>query len=149
MENSRETILNSIKSGKPKLEFLPDIPTWSVGGDKIDCFKSHLKSFDGDFQDFNSKEAVIDYLNKVIDKSRVIFSSADDFEGNIKEEDFKTPHDANAVYYCVSDGVLGVAETGSVWLTNNSLKLSATALFSTNLYILLKKENIVGNMYDA
>jgi hypothetical protein len=43
----------------------------------------------------------------------------------------------------------GVAETGSVWLTESELKVNALAFLAQHLVVLLDPERIVGNMHDA
>jgi L-lactate dehydrogenase complex protein LldG len=45
--------------------------------------------------------------------------------------------------------VFGVAETGSVWLTEAELEVNALAFLAQHLVVLLDPARIVGNMHDA
>ena len=147
---SREWILDKIRKGKPELEPLPEMPHYAFPGDQVTQFMDHLSGFDGKMLTFASRDEVIEWLNKSFDRQqKKIFSAVPDFEGTIHKSDFKTPHDAHVVDICVSEGVLGVAETGSVWVNNDRLGLAASALFSTDLYLLLDKENLVSSLHDA
>ncbi|MGL6179841.1 MAG: LutC/YkgG family protein [Tannerellaceae bacterium] len=145
----RTVIMSKIKKGKPQLEPLPDVPMYSFAGDKHDSFKHNLVSFDGEFEEFASREEAINYLRTKLDASKKIFSSVPDYDGTIHLSDFKTPHDAHVVDICVTEGIVGVAETGSVWLTDKSLQLAAAALLSTDMFVLLDKSKIEGSMHEA
>ncbi len=152
MENttsSRNSILAAIRNARPQAIDLPEVPHYQFEGDRIESFKTLLHGFDGRFVEFENRAAAIDYLNQNLDKSLKIFSTLPDYPGTITNADFKTPHDANVIHSCVSEGVFGVAETGSIWVTNRSLSLAAAALFSTDLYLLLDKSKIIGNLHDA
>ncbi|MGL5684115.1 MAG: LutC/YkgG family protein [Marinifilaceae bacterium] len=148
-ESSRDIILQRIKAGKPQSTPLPDVPIYTYPGDKVDEFTKHVQAFDGKVIPFNSKQEAIEYLNTNLDKGKKIFSSVNEYQGNIQLTDFKTPHDANIIDICVSSGVLGVAETGSIWVTNNTFKLAATALFSTDLFLFLDKSTLVSGLHEA
>ena len=45
--------------------------------------------------------------------------------------------------------VFGVAETGSVWLTNAQFKVDTLGFLAQHLVVLLDPERIVGNFHDA
>ncbi len=148
--NSRDFILNKIKSSKPNLVKLPDVPLYSYPGDLIEGFIKNVTSFDAVVQKFDTREQALAWLNANIDKdSKCVFSSIPQYYGNITLTDLTDPHDAHRVDICISEGLFGVAETGSIWVTNNSLLLAATALFSTDLYLLLDKKKIVDGLHQA
>ena len=44
---------------------------------------------------------------------------------------------------------MGVGETGSVWVTDESLGGAACALFSTDLYLLLDSRKVVDGIHTA
>ncbi len=150
ISSSREIILKKVREGKPKEIKLPDVPLYSYPGNSLDSFISNLKSFDGNVIEFASRNEAIEWLENNIDRNNNnIFSAIVDYHGNKELSDFKTPHEAHVVDIAIGEGVLGVAETGSVWVTEESLGLTAAALFSTDLYILLDKKSIKSGLHEA
>lgn len=148
--SSRDLILAKIKNSKQHQFKLPDVPMFAYTGDLLEGFTQRLNGFDGKAIDFDGRAAAIDWLNKNIDKStKCVFSNITDYDGTIHLTDLADPHAAHAIDICIGEGVLGVAETGSVWVTNQSLGLAAAALLSTDLYLLLDKSKLVGNLHDA
>lgn len=146
---SREIILDKIRNGKPQHVALPDVPIYTYKGDLLDGFRNHLTEFDGKFQEFNDRNEAIQWLNSELDTTKNIYSNIADFKGTTSSDHFQDPHSAHIIDICVAEGVIGVAETGSVWVNNESLGLSAAALFSTDLYLLLEKNKLVDGLHTA
>lgn len=147
--SSREVILNKVRSGKPHLIPLPEVPIYAYPGNKLEGFETHLSAFDGKFQEFDTRADVMKWLDSELDKKKVIFSALPDYKGTVDNAEFADPHAAHVVDICIGEGVLGVAETGSVWVNNSTLELAAAALFSTDLYLLLEKSKIVDGLHAA
>ena len=147
---AREWILEQVRKGKPKLHPLPEVPLYDYPGDPLENFIQHLKGFDGKAIQFDNKQLALDWLKEHFSNTdKKVFSALADYDGNIHLSDFKTPHDAHVIEICVAQGILGVGETGSIWVNNESLKLAASALFSTDLYLLLDKTTIVSGLHQA
>ncbi len=147
---ARENILNRIKTGHPEAVELPDIPMYGIPGDVVENFIRHLESFDGQCKRFASRSDVLTWLRDNIDTAdNTVYSSVDGFKGNFTVAADTDPHSTHVVDICVGDGVIGVGETGSVWVTEESLGLTACALFSTDLYLLLDAKNIYPGMHQA
>lgn len=143
---TREIILNKLRrSGReaverPELTFLP------YGGDPVRNFTAKLAGADGRAMLFGSRADAIDWFEGQIDRSRrVVFSAVK----GVESAEFSDPHAANVVDVCLAEGEMGVGETGSVWVTDRSLGLTAAALFSTDLYLLLDSRNIVDGIHTA
>ncbi|MGL5691736.1 MAG: LutC/YkgG family protein [Bacteroidales bacterium] len=149
LNNSREFILSSIRNGKPQHVALPDVPLYSYSGDLVEGFRTHLTEFDGKFQEFSNRSEAIEWLQSHLDSGKNIFSNIADFRGTVSSDSFNDPHLAHIVDICVAEGVLGVAETGSVWVNDEVLGVSAAALFSTDLYLLLDRSNLVDGLHAA
>lgn len=147
--SSREEILARIRAGKPAPVPHPGVKLYSVPGDPVDNFVEKLKAADGDAVFFESRADAIAWLVEKINGEKVIFSAVDDMTGNLPLEKIADPHAANIIDVCVADGVLGVGETGSVWVDNETLKVAAAALFSTDLYLLLDRREIVDGLHEA
>lgn len=127
----------------------PFIPSYAVLGDPEKNFKEKLKGFDGDYIDFKSRSEVIEWLSSHIDKTKKIYSSVKEFQAEMTPSNIDDPHDANVIDVCVAEGVIGVGETGSVWVTDKSLGLAASALLSTDLFLLLDRTKIVEGIHAA
>lgn len=147
---SRDRILARIKNSLPDPVELPDVPVYDIGGDRIANFTARLESFDGKAVRLPSREAALNWLEHNIDREgKYVYSAVAGFRGNFEVTDATDPHTAAAVDICVAEGLLGVGETGSVWVTNESLGLTACALLSTDLYLLLDTEKICAGIHDA
>ncbi len=150
IRNSRETILEKIRNGKPHLQKLPDVPIYGYPGDLQEGFIEHLTAFDGKAVVLENRAQAIEWLKtQFTGLDKCIFSATPEYKGTLTEADLKDPHDAHKVDICIGEGVLGVAETGSVWVTNHSLGLAAAALLSTDLYLLLDKSTLVDGLHAA
>lgn len=147
---ARENILGRVRSGLPESVDLPDIPMYDIPGDVIQNFISHLESFDGRCRRFTSRADALTWLHDNIDmNANRVYSSVEGFYGNFTIDADTDPHSVHVVDICIGYGVIGVGETGSVWVTEESLGLTACALFSTDLYLLLDAKNLYPGMHQA
>ncbi len=60
-----------------------------------------------------------------------------------------TAHDFANTDLFVCEGVIGVAETGAVWLPLSRLRHRAALFLATNVIIVLEQSRIVNNVHDA
>lgn len=148
---SREAILAKIRAARPAEAVAhPKVSAYPVGGDAVENFCAALHGLDGNAMLFSSRDEALDWLKGTIDTgSKVVFSAVDDCPGSITAGQLSDPHAANVVDVCIAEGVLGVGETGSVWVTDGALKVPAAALFSTDLYLLLDTRKIVDGIHEA
>ena len=82
-QTSRDLILQKIKAGKPKSSPLPHVPIYDYPGHKIEEFTQHVSGFDGKVLSFDSRQQALQYLNENLDKTKKIFASVNDYNGNI------------------------------------------------------------------
>jgi hypothetical protein len=81
--------------------------------------------------------------------ARIVCSATTEVAGNRALGDLKAPVELADVDVGVVRAAFGVAETGSVWLTEDELGVNALAFLSQHLVVLLDPDRIVGNMHDA
>ncbi|MCM1137578.1 MAG: LUD domain-containing protein [Duncaniella sp.] len=149
-KTSRDIIMDRILMSQPDPVERPYIPMFTVEGDPLVNFITHLQNFDGSAIMFKSRRDALEWLQKNIDTgNKRVYSSLPDYSGNVNDAEVADPHAANVVDVCVANGLLGVGETGSIYVTDESLGLAACALFSTDLYLLLDKTKIVDGMHTA
>ena len=147
---SRHGILSAIFAARPPKVELPRVPDFAVSGDPLENFMSALASYDGRALRFASREEAISWLTENVSNKEVkVFSALRDFKGNIDRSDLRDPHAAHEVAICVARGVLGVGETGSMWVTDESLGVPAAALLCTDLYLLLRSADILPGIHQA
>lgn len=147
--SARQNILNRIGEPKEWSVDLPDIPDYSVGGDPVRNFISKLEAFDGKAVRVADRASAIEWLKANIPDGKTVFSAVDGFEGNFTVNADTDPHSAHVVDVAVGNGLMGVGETGSVWVTDDSLGLTACALFATDLYLIVDKHDIVDGIHTA
>ncbi len=150
MSDSRNTILDTIRQARHDDFPLPDVPAFEPAGDPIENFIANLESYDGKAIKFASRQEAVEWLNNnIVMDGKNVFSAIADFEGNFPLSKVEDPHDAHVIDTCVGEGLLGVGETGSVWVTDPSLGKAACALMSTDLYLLIDSSKIVSGIHQA
>jgi len=81
--------------------------------------------------------------------ARVICSATPEVEGNRALDLEASPAALDDVDVGVVRAVYGVAETGSVWITQAQFKVSALGFLSQHLVVLLDPADIVPNLHHA
>lgn len=151
-QDTKNDILARIRSGKPALIPLPDVPAYGWPGDPLENFVGKLLSFDGNAVKFKTRADALAWLagQPEMDSSKmVIYSSAEGVTGNVSEDDVADLHNAHKIDTCVSESSMGVGEMGSVWVTDESLRHAACALLSRRLFMFLDAKKIVGGLHEA
>lgn len=151
-QDTKNDILARIRSGKPALIPLPDVPAYGWPGDPLENFVGKLLSFDGKAVKFKTRADALAWLagQPEMDSSKMaIYSSAEGVTGNVSEDNVADLHNAHKIDTCVSESSMGVGEMGSVWVTDESLRHAACALLSRRLFMFLDAKKIVGGLHEA
>lgn len=149
-DTSRQNILSNIRRASRADIVLPEVPLFTTPGDPEANFIANLESFDGKALKFSSRREAVKWLDDNITMdSKNVFSAIPDYEGNFPLSKVDDPHNAHLIDTCIGTGLLGVGESGSVWVTDSSLGKAACALMSTDLYLLLCMKDIVPGMHEA
>lgn len=129
---------------------LPEVPSYTWPGDPVGNFVAALTAYDGKAVFMPSRADAILWLDHNLDiAGRRIYSAIPDYVGNVAAASVADPHRAVDIDICVADGLIGVGETGSVWVTDTSLRIPACALLATDLYLLLPRQAIVDGIHSA
>lgn len=148
--SSKNDILSAIrkhtgeKYGKPEITL--DAITYD---DQIEQFAASLKAAGGTAVILQSEEE----LDRLI---RQYYPSATRIATNLpgigcatfNPDDVAAPGELNGTDVAIVQGSFGVAENGAVWIPQQ-VKYKALYFISTNLVILMKKEDLVNNMHEA
>jgi len=148
--NFRDTILQNVRNNQPSLRELPAIPKFHSGQplDLKQQFAAALKELSGEViteppADFEQ------FLRKRFPGAKVICSTVPEYTGNKKPEDFARWSDASSIDLTIVRSPLGVAETGSVLLSEEEFHVNTIGVFAHDIVILLDPAKIVENIHDA
>jgi L-lactate dehydrogenase complex protein LldG len=79
----------------------------------------------------------------------VVCSATPEVKGNLSIDKIRNPQELNDVDLGVVRALFGVAETGSLWLSEAQYKVNALGFLSQHLVVLLDPGAIVANMHRA
>lgn len=149
MLKARDEILETVRKNQPARRPLPDVSAFhSEARPLAAAFEEALKKMAGEViarppADFDS------FLRERFPDARNFCSAVPEFRGNQRPEDFSDWADAAAIDVMVVRAPWGVAETGSVLLTEKELRVNTVAFLAHDIVILLDPRNIVENIHDA
>jgi len=148
--SSRDDILARIRKNQPPPRPLPPVPTFdAIRGSKLDSFKRALVRMGGKLADAPRGGDLDPFIRKLFPDAKVFCSASHEVVGNRSLSSVKAPRELDDVDVGVVRALFGVAETGSVWLTETELKVNALAFLAQHLVVLLDPECIVGDLHDA
>ena len=147
---SRNAILDSIRANQPAAQPIPKIPHFhrNKPGDLVAAFCESIARMAGvvvtdDAPDLDS------FLRVKFPDARIICSAIPEYDGTIRPAKFKRWSEACTIDVCVLRSPMGVAETGSVLLSDVELQVNTIAFLAHDLVILLDPKQIVANIHDA
>ena len=148
---SRDTILAAVRRNEPKKKVqLPAIPVFAgYDADRIPKFQSNLERMGGRSFALAGPAEVEAKITSLFPEAKVICSAVAEIQGTRKATSPSDPRELQDVDVGIVRGQFGVAETGSVWLTDSDLVLSALGFLPQHLVVLLDTNELVGNMHDA
>ena len=135
--NSRNDILARVRRNQPPAVALPEVPLFDT---MVHDFKRNLERMGGELV------SSLD-LRKRFPDARVICSTVPEVEGNRPLP--ADPRELEDVDVAVVRARFGVAETGSVWLSEAEYKLDAIGFLPQHLVVLLSLKAIVPNLHHA
>ena len=147
--SSRDDILAKVRVNQPPAVAVPPAPAFAAAsGSKLEAFRAALVRMGGKLA--AAPDGDLDALvRKLFPDAKVVCSATPEVAGNRSPGDVDSPAGLADVDVGVVRAAFGVAETGSVWLTERELGVNALAFLSQHLVVLLAPDRIVGNMHDA
>jgi L-lactate dehydrogenase complex protein LldG len=89
------------------------------------------------------------FLRAKFPDAKVICSAIPEFSGTIKPSSLDHWSEASTIDVCIVRSPMGVAETGSVLLSDIELQVNTIAYLAHDLVVLLDPKQIVPNIHDA
>jgi len=150
--SSRDAILASIRSNLPKLDRpLPALPEFEgvPPADLTEAFGKALARMGGRLITPDPASDAATAIRALLQPSRMVCSAAPEVGGEFDLATAGDPRVLADVDHAVVRACCGVAETGSVLLTDQDLKLNALAYLAQHLIVLLDPADIVVNIHSA
>jgi L-lactate dehydrogenase complex protein LldG len=150
--SSRDDILASIRANVPRLDRpLPIVPLFDRAppASLLGAFKDNLHRMGGVFLDPPDEGDPLAPVRSKIAAAKVVCSLVPEITGNRDIAALKRPQDLADVDFTIARASFGVAETGSVLLSDAELQVNAAAYLAQHLIVLLDPADIVVNLHHA
>jgi L-lactate dehydrogenase complex protein LldG len=150
--SSRDDILASIRKNLPQVERpLPEVPLFDQDPpvSLLEAFKKSLHQMGGIFLDPPASGDTLAPIREKITDAKIVCSTAPEIAGNRDIAGVAVPQDLADVDFGIVRASFGVAETGSVLLSESDLRVNAVAYLAQHLVVLLDPADIVVNLHHA
>ena len=149
--SSRDTILSKVRRNEPEQKVqLPEIPTFAgYDIDRVSRFQSTLERMGGRSFALSSTAEIRGKITSLFPDAKVICSTVPEFEGTRTITSQSDPRELEDVDVGIVRAQFGVAETGSVWLTDADFVVNALGFLPQHMVVLLDTNEMVGNIHDA
>jgi L-lactate dehydrogenase complex protein LldG len=148
---SREAILAAVRSNQPApATALPQLPIFEkTSHSLLDDFRDALVRMGGKFAEAQNSGALDGLIGSLFPQAKVICSATPEIVGTRILTAATDPADLADVDVAVVRAAFGVAETGSIWLSEQELQVNALAYLAQHLVVLLDPHDIVANLHHA
>jgi L-lactate dehydrogenase complex protein LldG len=150
--SSRDDILASVRANRPRVDRpLPAVPMFdgSPPASLLAAFKESLHLMGGLFLDPPAAGDPLAPVRAKIAGAKVVCSTVPEIAGNRDIAIVKNPQDLADVDFAIVRASFGVAETGSVLLSDADLRVNAVAYLAQHLIVLLDPADILINLHHA
>lgn len=150
--SSRDDILASVRRNLPRVDRpLPAVPMFdgSPPASLLAAFKESLHRMGGVFLDPAASGDPLAPVRAKIAEAKVVCSTVPEIAGNRDIASVSKPQELADVDFAIVRASFGVAETGSVLLSDADLHVNAVAFLAQHLIVLLDPGDIVVNLHHA
>jgi L-lactate dehydrogenase complex protein LldG len=150
--SSRDDILAAIRTNRPQLgRALPKVPLFDTQPpvSLLAAFKESLERMGGFFLEPPSSGDILAPVREKIAHAKVVCSTVPEIAGNCDIARVGAPQELSDVDFAIVRAAFGVAETGSVLLSDRELRVNAVAYLAQHLIVLLDPVDIVVNLHHA
>jgi len=150
--SSRDDILASIRKNLPRVDRpLPAVPLFDdrPPASLLAAFKDSLHRMGGVFLDPPATGDPLAPVRAKIASAKIVCSTAPEIAGNRDIASVGRPQDLADVDFALVRASFGVAETGSVLLSDADLHVNAVAYLAQHLIVLLDPADIFVNLHHA
>ena len=149
--NAREDILAALRIARPSGEHpLPELPSFpGIESDLVAAFQASLSVMGGQWAKLPEGETLSVFIRARVGDGPLIRSATDELPDLPRVDAVNHPRDLENVDVAVVRARFGVAETGSVFLSDRELRVNTIAYLAQHLIVLLDPEAIVPGIADA
>lgn len=148
--SSRDDILTRIRKNLPAPVALPEVPTFdTAGGSLLERFKAGVARMGGKVVEAPAQGSLDALIRQLFPEATVLCSATDEVAGTRTLDPERPPAELDGVDVGIVRAVFGVAETGSVWITDAQFKVSVLGFLAQHLAVLLDPARIVPTMHHA
>ena len=147
---TREDILDRVRSSQPPAVQKPEVPDFCRLGhsDLIPTFKQALRLMGGMLIE-EPPQNFGEFLRKQFPRAKNVCSAVPEYAGDTGPERYSKWSDAAQIDVSIVRSPMGVAETGSVFLSEMELGVNTIAFLAHDIVVLLDPERIVENIHLA
>jgi L-lactate dehydrogenase complex protein LldG len=148
--NSREFILERVRRSQPAARALPEVPTFDTALPSLfDAYCAALERMGGRVAPLPASHTLDAWIRELHPQAKVFASATPEVTGTRSLLPSTDPHELHDVDVGVVRARFGVAETGSVFLSETETIVNAIAFLSQHLVVLLDPRAIVANLHHA
>ena len=148
--SARDDILDRVRRNQPAPVALPPLPPLAAPpGPLLDRFKAGVLRMGGKVAEAPADGDLAALVARLFPDAKVVCSATPEVAGNRPITAVRSPADMHDVDVGVVRALFGVAETGSLWLTDAQFKVDTLGFLAQHLIVLLDPARIVGNFHDA
>ena len=148
--SSRDEVLARVRRNQPAPVPLPSVPMFDEGvSASLETFKANLLRMGGKLVAPPVGVDLDALIRKLFPAAKTICSAAPEVVGNRSIDKVRAPHELDDVDVGVVRALFGVAETGSVWLSEAQFKVNAVGFLAQHLVVLLDPAAILPNLHHA
>jgi L-lactate dehydrogenase complex protein LldG len=148
--SSRELILGRVRRNQPAWRTLPAVPDFDRPlRDPLAAFGAALLRMGGALAEPGPQDSLDAFIRARFPDARVICSATSEVAGTRAATSVRDPAELDDVDVGVVRAAFGVAETGSVWLSEREFGVNALGFLSQHLVVLLDRDAIVPNLHHA
>ena len=144
--SGREAILAAIRANKPAPLPLPTVPSFPREGDPMARFLAAFAAMGGKVMEGDDPLATL--RERLADAGRTV-SRVPEVAGTADLDLDASPSSLDDVDVAVVRAAFGIAETGSLLLTEAELGVNTLAYLAQHLIVLLDPADMVGDMHEA
>lgn len=148
----REVMLKSIKENKPTLVQLAEIDLnyFNESVDLFEAFKCNVQLVGGNIKEINKNEDIDNVIKEYYPKAqRIVSYISGSTLGTTSITKETEPHSLENIDLTIIKGEFGVAENGSVWVSENEFSVRVLPFITNDLVIVLSKNNLCLHMHEA
>jgi L-lactate dehydrogenase complex protein LldG len=148
--SSREFILARVRRNQPDARPLPELPAFDRPlASALKAFGAALARMGGTLADVPLQASLDQVVRERFPDARVICSATPEVRGTRDLHTLRQPADLDDVDVGVVRAAFGVAETGSVWLSEREFVVNALGFLPQHLLVLLDPGAIVATLHHA